>query len=123
MASDDEDETRCVQNMRQLAAEFAACQPFFAALGDPIRQHIILILLSGEADGMRVGAIAAQVDLSRPAVSHHLRVLLDAGLVSLRRKGTRNYYQADYRVSVDQLEALLRHIRSIQEQVGEIQQR
>ena len=63
-----------------------------AALGDPTRQAIVELL----ADGPRaVGDIAAQLPVSRPAVSQHLRVLKDAGLVTDRQQGTRRLYQLD----------------------------
>jgi DNA-binding transcriptional ArsR family regulator len=63
-----------------------------AALGDPTRQAIVELL----ADGPRpVGEIAAELPVSRPAVSQHLRVLKDAGLVVDRPVGTRRLYQLD----------------------------
>jgi DNA-binding transcriptional ArsR family regulator len=63
-----------------------------AALGDPTRQAIVELL----ADGPRaVGDIAAHLPVSRPAVSQHLRVLKEAGLVTDRQDGTRRLYQLD----------------------------
>lgn len=49
----------------------------------------------GECDGVRVGAITAKTNLSRPAVSHHLQILKEAGLIKMRREGTKNYYYFD----------------------------
>src|SRR5690349_20864834 len=46
---------------------------------------------------MSVGKLAAGLEVSRPAVSQHLRVLLDAGLVVQRREGSRCFYQVDPR--------------------------
>lgn len=43
----------------------------------------------GECNGVRVGAITKKTNLSRPAVSHHLGILKDAGLVKMRREGTK----------------------------------
>ena len=63
-----------------------------AALGDPTRRAIFEAL----ADGPRpVGELAAELPVSRPAVSQHLRVLKDAGLVRVRAEGTRRLYQLD----------------------------
>lgn len=63
-----------------------------SALGDPTRRAIFEAL----ADGPRpVGELAAQVPVSRPAVSQHLRVLKDAGLVQVSAEGTRRLYQLD----------------------------
>src|SRR5690606_30814839 len=64
----------------------------WVALGDPTRREIFERL----ADRPRaVGELAAGLPISRPAVSQHLKVLKDAGLVSDRRIGTRRVYQVD----------------------------
>ncbi|WP_341481872.1 metalloregulator ArsR/SmtB family transcription factor [Enterococcus cecorum] len=42
--------------------------------------------------GTRVGAITEKTHLSRPAVSHHIKILKDAGVVGMRKEGTKNYY-------------------------------
>jgi DNA-binding transcriptional ArsR family regulator len=61
-----------------------------SALGDPTRRAIFELL----ADGPRpVGEIARQLPVSRPAVSQHLKVLKEAGLVMDRQKGTKRIYQ------------------------------
>ena len=62
------------------------------ALGDPTRRAIFERLRSGP---LSVGEIAAEVPVSRPAVSQHLRVLKEAGLVTERRNGTRRLYRLD----------------------------
>jgi len=60
------------------------------ALGDPTRREIFELL----ADGPRpVGEIATYLPVTRPAVSQHLKVLKDAGLVVDRAEGTRRLYQ------------------------------
>jgi DNA-binding transcriptional ArsR family regulator len=59
------------------------------ALGNPVRRAILCEL---RARPLSVGEIAAELPVSRPAVSRHLRVLEDAGLVQLREEGTRNVY-------------------------------
>jgi DNA-binding transcriptional ArsR family regulator len=62
------------------------------ALGDPTRQAILDRL----SDGPRpVGELAAELPVSRPAVSQHLKVLKDVGLVIDRQEGTRRVYQVD----------------------------
>ena len=62
------------------------------ALGDPTRRQVFELLRGGPRS---VGELAAQVPVSRPAVSQHLRVLEDAGLVTHRKNGTRNLYELD----------------------------
>ena len=62
------------------------------ALGDPTRQAIFDRL----SDGPRpVGELAAELPVSRPAVSQHLKVLKDVGLVVDRQDGTRRVYRVD----------------------------
>ena len=63
-----------------------------AALSDGTRREIIQILSMGPRS---VADIARQVPVSRPAVSQHLRVLKDSGLVRVRSQGTRNVYYLD----------------------------
>ena len=62
------------------------------ALGDATRRAVFERL--GERP-MAVGELAAGLPVSRPAVSQHLRVLKDAGLVSERREGTRRIYSVE----------------------------
>ena len=58
----------------------------FAALADPTRRAILARLVEGEAT---VGELAAPFDISQPAVSRHLKVLEDAGLILRRIDGAR----------------------------------
>ena len=62
------------------------------ALGDSTRRLILERLRGGPR---AVGALAADLPVSRPAVSQHLRVLKEAGLVTERRNGTRHLYRVD----------------------------
>lgn len=64
----------------------------FAALADPTRQLLLERLAKRP---MPVGKLATGLDVTRPAVSQHLKVLRSAGLVTVRRQGTRNVYQID----------------------------
>lgn len=59
------------------------------ALADPNRRAIVEMLSGGK---LAVGEIAARLEISRPAVSRHLRLLKDAGLVSVEPAGTRRVY-------------------------------
>src|SRR5919202_2038927 len=62
------------------------------ALGDPTRRAVFEQLRRGPR---AVGEIAAELPVSRPAVSQHLRVLKEAGLVTDRQNGTRRLYRVD----------------------------
>jgi DNA-binding transcriptional ArsR family regulator len=65
-----------------------------AALGDPTRREIFERLAEAPSS---VGALAARLPVSRPAVSQHLRVLKEAGLVSETPDGARRVYRIDPR--------------------------
>ena len=74
----------------QLERTFAECAPLFFAMGDPMRQKIILLLATTEE--MNVSALTGALPLSRPTISHHLKILRQAGLVSVRKAGNESYY-------------------------------
>jgi DNA-binding transcriptional ArsR family regulator len=61
------------------------------AIAAPHRRQILTLVRDGE---LSAGEIAAHFDVTRPAVSQHLNVLKEAGLVSERRNGTRRLYRA-----------------------------
>jgi DNA-binding transcriptional ArsR family regulator len=62
------------------------------ALADGTRRQILSLVWDEER---MAGDIASEFSMSRPAVSQHLKVLLDSELVSLRRAGTRRFYRAN----------------------------
>jgi DNA-binding transcriptional ArsR family regulator len=64
------------------------------ALSDPTRRAVFERLAAGPAS---VGEIAAGLPVSRPAVSQHLRVLREAGLVTVEQDGARNIHRLDPR--------------------------
>ena len=68
------------------------------ALGDPTRQAIFERLVERPCP---VGELAGELPVSRPAVSQHLKVLKDAGLVIDRKVGTRRLYQVDPQAVAD----------------------
>src|ERR687886_280397 len=68
------------------------------ALGDPTRQAIFERLVERPRP---VGELAGELPVSRPAVSQHLKVLKEAGLVSDRQVGTRRLYQVDPQALAD----------------------
>lgn len=84
------------EEIQHLAEDFKKCQKILVALGDINRQHMILEMMKmGDCFGVRVNEITACTNLSRPAVSHHLQILKDAGILKMRKEGTRNYYYFD----------------------------
>lgn len=84
------------EEIKALAEEFADSRRILTAIGDETRLHLMITMMQmGECDGVRVGKITEQTHLSRPAVSHHLQILKDAGILGVRKDGTRNYYYFD----------------------------
>ena len=61
------------------------------AIAEPRRRRILTLVRDGE---LTAGEIASQFEVSRPAISQHLNVLKEAGLVNERRSGTRRLYRA-----------------------------
>jgi DNA-binding transcriptional ArsR family regulator len=72
--------------------EVTAEDKIFQALADPSRRAIFESLTQGEA---AVKDLTARFDISQPAISQHLAVLKEAGLVSGRREGRRVYYRTE----------------------------
>lgn len=84
---------------------FKDCIPLLTVLSDEKRQEIVLIL-SEVPEGLNVNAITERIHLSRPAVSHHLKILKQAGIVELMNKGTENYYFLTLKEGVERLKKL-----------------
>jgi len=84
-----------LEDIERLEAEFHFCQKVLTAFGDEMRQHILCIMLKSECSGSRVIEIAQKTNLSRPAVSHHMRILKNSGIVKSRKEGTCIYYYLD----------------------------
>lgn len=81
------------------------------AISDINRQKILLVLLDNcNNGGIRVKDIAKKVNLSRPAVSHHLKLLLDENIVSITKDGTNNYYHITGTKELISLKTLINNI-------------
>src|SRR5215471_12105652 len=66
----------------------------FAALGDPARLRLLSLIATAPAGEVCVCDLVAPVGRSQPTVSHHLKVLADAGLVTSERRGRWSWYRA-----------------------------
>lgn len=82
----------------ELRKMFETTRPLFIAFGDHYRQEIILIL--GEAHNLTVQDLSVKLGLSRPATSHHVKILKEAGLLGERRDGRKTYYYPTLQRSV-----------------------
>lgn len=92
---------------KDLTKQFHNCMPLFIALGDEVRLSIIESLCraaqNGNQDGLNVNEITCQTQLSRPAISHHLKILKDSGLIGVSQSGTSNYYHLTLKDGTTQL--------------------
>src|SRR5688572_960584 len=66
------------------------------ALGHPLRLRILRFVVQAGAEGASAGHIQAHVDLPASTLSHHLKRLVDAAVLTSRVEGTYHYYAADY---------------------------
>lgn len=78
--------------------------PIFTMLQDENRQQILVMLC--KTNRMTVNQITEKLSLSRPAVSHHLKLMLNAGILSVSQVGTERYYSADMASTFELLKAL-----------------
>lgn len=86
--------------------EAATAAQAFAALGDPVRLRLLSLIASADGGEVCVCDLIEPVGRSQPTVSHHLKVLADAGLVSSVKRGRWAWYRADPK-RLDALRALL----------------
>ena len=94
---------------KKLQSEFKECQKMLAAIGDETRQMIM-----EKCGGTRVVDLAEKTHLSRPAVSHHMQILKDAGFVTSRKEGTMIYYSINAdRAGIKKVRDLLDHIEEL----------
>lgn len=104
------DHDSIMAQVERLAEDFTACSKMLTAIGDETRLHLILEMIKiGNCRGVRVGEITKRTNLSRPAVSHHLQIMKNAGLVKVRKEGTMNFYYFD-----PEMEALERLTSALQ---------
>ncbi|MBQ2313750.1 MAG: winged helix-turn-helix transcriptional regulator [Treponema sp.] len=87
------------KELRRLHSMFNSCSPLFIALGDEVRQKLVLDIVDAGAEGINVKNLSAKSRLSRPAISHHLKVLKDSGLIEPEKVGTQIFYRIDMGLS------------------------
>ncbi|WP_143462341.1 ArsR/SmtB family transcription factor [Levilactobacillus enshiensis] len=103
-------------SLTKLKHEFSNASDFLVALGDQKRQAIIIALLDDKVvhQGLQVTDLIGVTGLSRPAVSHHLKILREAKLVDYHRSGTKNFYYLTHQTTeIDKLQTLLGHVKEI----------
>ncbi|WP_442790322.1 ArsR/SmtB family transcription factor [Nocardia sp. CDC153] len=65
----------------------------FKALGDPVRLRLLSLIAAARGEEVCVCELTPSFDLSQPTISHHLKVLREAGLLTSERRGTWVYYR------------------------------
>ena len=95
--------------MRSIPREWRAMAKVFVALGDEHRQRMLLTFEKGER--LTVGQIAEVSTLSRPAVSHHLKILREAGVLEAEKVGKEVYLSVNKTVLQEALAAVLDYVR------------
>lgn len=96
----------------QILQKFHRCAPVFIALGDEARQKLILSIANAGKMGLNVTDLSATSNLSRPAISHHLKVLKDSGLVIPNKIGTQIFYKLNLKENFEEIEKLLDSIKT-----------
>jgi ArsR family transcriptional regulator, arsenate/arsenite/antimonite-responsive transcriptional repressor len=74
-------------------ASAAGLAQVFKALGDPVRLRLVSLIGAREGGEVCVCDLTSAFDLSQPTISHHLKVLREAGLIDSERRGTWVYYR------------------------------
>jgi DNA-binding transcriptional ArsR family regulator len=97
--------------MKAIPPEWARTAKVFTALGDEHRQRILLLFERGEE--LNVGQIAEASTLSRSAVSHHLKILREAGVLSNEKIGKEVWFRIDKREIKESLTAVLDYLKTI----------
>lgn len=101
-------------DMKQLSLDFEKCKKILAAVGDETRQYLLMIMMQSDCFGSRVIHIAEKTSLSRPAVSHHIQILKEAGIVKSRKEGRFIYYYLDLNTrEIDDLILLFTRMKQV----------
>lgn len=108
------------EELHQIIEKFKICTPIFIALGDSARQKLILDIANSGSEGLNVTNLSAKSNLSRPAISHHLKVLKDSGLVLPIKQGTQIFYKLNLKDNFKEVENLINSIKSVLVQLEEV---
>ena len=105
------------KGLADVREQFRQCSYPLFVLGDIVRQDILILLSERLDTGMNVTEITANMELSRPAISHHLKVLKDAGFITPVKKGTKVFYFIDMHEPFSRLKELVVSLDMIAERI------
>jgi DNA-binding transcriptional ArsR family regulator len=95
--------------MRAIPKEWRTISKVFAALGDEHRQRIVLTFERGER--LNIGQIVEVSTLSRTAVSHHLRILREAGVLQSQKEGKEVFFWINKDFVIDAMETVVIYLK------------
>ena len=95
--------------MRAIPREWRNISKMYAALGDEHRQRILLTFAPRER--LNIGKIVEVSTLSRSAVSHHLRILREAGVLASQKEGKEVYFWINKAFVVDAMVTVIEYIK------------
>lgn len=99
------------ERLEEIKKEFNKSQNLLNILADKNKQEILIVLLANcVSGGINVKEISEKINLSRPAVSHHLKELLENGIVSLENIGTNNFYHLKGTKELLSLKSLIKNV-------------
>jgi len=91
---------------------FTDSLPMLSALGDKNRQKLIMLMLQPSPKSVK--ELTDETQLSRPSISHHLKILKSAGLIEQTKQGTRIYYRPVAGAHVNRIKQLLEEIERLE---------
>jgi len=97
---------------------FNRCSPMFLAMGDSARQQLLLDIAAKNDEGVNIADLIVDMNLSRSAVSYHLKILKDAGLISTKKFGTQVKYYIGAEKNVELVQKLINLIQELFVQRG-----
>ena len=108
--------------IKKTLTTFNACVPFFIAMSDEYRQQLIMDIAEAGKEGINVSNLSAKSKLSRPAISHHLKVLKDSGLIKPRKEGTQIFYQLNLMDNFKTVSELINMMENILTKINQIEE-
>ena len=89
-------------------------------MSDEYRQQLIMDIAEAGHEGINVSNLSAKSNLSRPAISHHLKVLKDSGLIKPKKVGTQIFYQLNLSENFKTVSELINSMENILAKINEI---
>ena len=90
-------------------------------MSDEYRQQLIMDIAEAGKEGINVSNLSAKSKLSRPAISHHLKVLKDSGLIKPLKVGTQIFYQLNLSENFKTVSELINSMENILQKINEIE--